>query len=98
MSLSEALPAQEKYRIAANHYRIVNDNAKAVEAYENLVKASPNSPGAVRSGQPLRADREFDKARDASRSRRARPEVRRRPAGARPHRDPTRESQVLSSP
>jgi tetratricopeptide (TPR) repeat protein len=41
MGLSGALPAQEKYRIAANHYRIANDNEKAVEAYENLVKSSP---------------------------------------------------------
>jgi serine/threonine protein kinase/tetratricopeptide (TPR) repeat protein len=41
MNLSEALPPQEKHRIAANHYRIVNDTDKAIEAYENLVKASP---------------------------------------------------------
>ncbi len=44
MSLGEALPAQEKHRIAANHYRIVNDTAKAIESYENLVKASPADP------------------------------------------------------
>jgi tetratricopeptide (TPR) repeat protein len=42
MSLGEALPPQERYRIAANHYRIINDTGKAIEAYENLVKASPN--------------------------------------------------------
>ena len=41
MSLGEDLPPQEKYRIAANHYRIMNDIAKAIESYENLVKASP---------------------------------------------------------
>ena len=43
MSLSDALPPQEKYLIAANHYRIAGDTEKAIEAYENLVKASPNS-------------------------------------------------------
>ena len=41
LSLSDALPPQEKYRIAANHYRIVNDTQKAIEAYENLAKTSP---------------------------------------------------------
>ena len=29
MSLSEALPPQEKYLIAANHYRIVNDSQES---------------------------------------------------------------------
>ncbi|MEO7134773.1 MAG: tetratricopeptide repeat protein [Vicinamibacterales bacterium] len=43
MSLSEALPPQEKYLIAANHYRIANDTEKAVESYENLARATPNS-------------------------------------------------------
>src|SRR5262245_59227458 len=43
MSLGEALPPQEKYLISANHYRIVNDTPKAIEAFENLAKASPNS-------------------------------------------------------
>ena len=41
MDLSSGLPPQEKYRIAATHYGIVNDTEKAIEAYENLVKASP---------------------------------------------------------
>jgi eukaryotic-like serine/threonine-protein kinase len=43
MSLSEALPPQEKYLISANHYLIVNDQQKAIGSYENLVKATPNS-------------------------------------------------------
>ena len=43
MSLGETLPPQEKYLISANHYRIVNDTPKAIESYENLAKASPNS-------------------------------------------------------
>ncbi len=43
MTLGEALPAQEKYLIAANHYRITNEVAKAIDAYETLAKASPNN-------------------------------------------------------
>ena len=42
MSLSNSLPPQEKYLIEANHYRILNDIDKAIESYENLVKAAPN--------------------------------------------------------
>ena len=42
MALSDNLPPQEKYRIAAHHYRIVNDSDRALEAYENIIKASPN--------------------------------------------------------
>jgi serine/threonine protein kinase/Tfp pilus assembly protein PilF len=41
MALGDVLPAQEKYRIAANHYGILNNSEKAIEAYENLVNASP---------------------------------------------------------
>ena len=41
MSLSESLPPQEKYRIAANHYRILNNTPKAIESYESLAKSAP---------------------------------------------------------
>jgi eukaryotic-like serine/threonine-protein kinase len=41
MSLSDPLPPQEKHRIAASHYRITNDADRAVESYENILKASP---------------------------------------------------------
>jgi eukaryotic-like serine/threonine-protein kinase len=41
MTLGDVLPAQEKYRIAANHYGILNNSEKAIEAYENLVNAAP---------------------------------------------------------
>ncbi|OLE21179.1 MAG: hypothetical protein AUI36_34495 [Cyanobacteria bacterium 13_1_40CM_2_61_4] len=41
VDLSEKLPPQEKYLIAAIHARTVNDNQKAIEAYENLAKALP---------------------------------------------------------
>ena len=42
MSMSDALPPQEKYLIAANHHRLVNDTDKAIETYESLLKAAPN--------------------------------------------------------
>ena len=42
MSLGASLPPQEKYLIAATHYRILNETDKAIESYENLVKARPN--------------------------------------------------------
>ncbi len=41
-SLAQGLPPQEKYRIEANHFLIANDTKSALEAYENLAKASPN--------------------------------------------------------
>jgi tetratricopeptide (TPR) repeat protein len=44
MDASEALPAREKYLIQANHARVVNDHAKALEAYENLAKVSSDDP------------------------------------------------------
>ncbi len=46
MELSETLPAQEKYLIAANHARITNNIQKGIESYENLVKISPDDPDA----------------------------------------------------
>ena len=42
VGLGENLPAQEKYRIAASHARIIKDYSKAIPAYENLIKVSPN--------------------------------------------------------
>jgi tetratricopeptide (TPR) repeat protein/tRNA A-37 threonylcarbamoyl transferase component Bud32 len=42
MELSDWLPPQEKYLIEATHARIRNDTRKALEAYENLAKVSPN--------------------------------------------------------
>ena len=43
MGLAESLPPPEKYQIAANHYRVVRDVDKAIEANENLANAAPNS-------------------------------------------------------
>jgi len=41
VDLSENLPPQERYRIVASHARIMKDYPKAIEAYENLARASP---------------------------------------------------------
>jgi eukaryotic-like serine/threonine-protein kinase len=65
MSLGEALPPQEKYLISANHYRIVNDTPKAIEAFENLAKASPNSASVQFDlGTLYERSGAFDKARE----------------------------------
>jgi serine/threonine protein kinase/tetratricopeptide (TPR) repeat protein len=40
-AMSDALPAREKYLILAGHARVLGDNAKAIESYENLLKAAP---------------------------------------------------------
>ena len=44
VELSASLPPHERYLILANHARIQNDYPKAIEAYENLVKVSPDDP------------------------------------------------------
>jgi eukaryotic-like serine/threonine-protein kinase len=41
-SMSDALPASEKYFILAGHARILGDSRKAIESYENLLKAAPD--------------------------------------------------------
>ena len=41
VDLSQNLPPQEKYRIAAGHARIMKDYPKAISSYENLAKAAP---------------------------------------------------------
>lgn len=41
VELAESLPVREKYEIGASHARIMKDYPKAIEAYENLAKASP---------------------------------------------------------
>jgi serine/threonine protein kinase/tetratricopeptide (TPR) repeat protein len=65
MSLGEALPPQEKYLISANHYRIMNDTLKAIEAFENLAKASPNSASVQFDlGSLYERSGAFDKARE----------------------------------
>ncbi len=41
VELSEGLPLQDRYRIEADNARIMNDNGKAIAAYENLTKLNP---------------------------------------------------------
>ena len=42
VDLSDKLAPQERYLIQANYAQVSNDNRKAMEAYENLEKASPD--------------------------------------------------------
>jgi serine/threonine protein kinase/tetratricopeptide (TPR) repeat protein len=42
VTLSENLPAREKYLVEANHAVVMNDNAKAMAAYEKLTQANPD--------------------------------------------------------
>ncbi|HEV2493240.1 MAG TPA: serine/threonine-protein kinase [Terriglobia bacterium] len=42
VELSENLLEPEKYRITASHLRILRDYPKAIDAYENLAKATPS--------------------------------------------------------
>ena len=65
VDLSQELPAREKYLISANHARIANDNAKAIEAYENLAKVSPDDPDLLFDLASLYSTSgAFDKARE----------------------------------
>ncbi len=41
--LSENLPLAEKYLIQASYARVLKDDKKAIEAYENLAKSSPDN-------------------------------------------------------
>jgi tetratricopeptide (TPR) repeat protein/tRNA A-37 threonylcarbamoyl transferase component Bud32 len=43
MDLSQSLPAQERYLIAAAHFRLTNDTAKGIETYEKLLTVSPSN-------------------------------------------------------
>jgi tetratricopeptide (TPR) repeat protein/TolB-like protein len=64
VQLSENLPAPEKYRIAASHLRILRNYPKAIEAYENLAKATPNDTDVQFSlGYLYRQSGAYDKAR-----------------------------------
>ncbi len=44
LDLAGDLPVQERYLIEASHARVVKDKKKAIEAYENLAKVSPEDP------------------------------------------------------
>src|SRR5207237_4511853 len=43
IELAQQLPVTEKYLIQANNARIMKDNAKGIEAYENLAKSMPDN-------------------------------------------------------
>ena len=64
VDLSGNLPTREKYLISANYARVVNDNPKAIEAYENLVKVSPDDADLLFDLAALYSSTSsFDKAR-----------------------------------
>jgi len=65
VGLSDNLPAAEKYLILAEHETILKSYPKAVEAYENLVKASPGNADLLFALADLyEKTGEYDKARD----------------------------------
>jgi serine/threonine protein kinase/tetratricopeptide (TPR) repeat protein len=65
VDLSENLPPQEKYLIAASHAGIMKDYPKAIEAYENLAKAVPgDSDVQFALGSLYEQTGAFDKARE----------------------------------
>jgi tetratricopeptide (TPR) repeat protein/predicted Ser/Thr protein kinase len=64
VGLAEQLPLAEKYLIEANHARIVKDNKKAIQAYENLSKTLPdNADVQYALGSLYRDQGDYDKAR-----------------------------------
>ncbi len=65
LELSQQLPLTEKYLIEANHARIMKDNKKAIEAYQNLAKISPdNSDIESALGSIYENSGDFAKARE----------------------------------
>src|ERR1700733_4738413 len=65
VELAESLPVREKYEIGASHARIMTDYPKAIEAYENLAKASPDDAGVQFTlGSLYQNTGEFQKARE----------------------------------
>jgi len=65
VDLSQNLSPQERYRIVASHAGIMKDYPKAIEAYENLAKASPgDSDVQFTLGTLYEATGEYQKARE----------------------------------
>jgi tetratricopeptide (TPR) repeat protein/predicted Ser/Thr protein kinase/TolB-like protein len=65
LDLSQQLPLTEKYLIEAIHARIMKDNKKAIEAYQNLAKVSPgNSDIEFALGSVYENSGDFAKARE----------------------------------
>jgi eukaryotic-like serine/threonine-protein kinase len=64
LELSAQLPLAEKYLIEANHARIMKDNKKAIEAYENLAKTFPDNADVEYTLGTLYMDKgDYEKAR-----------------------------------
>jgi tetratricopeptide (TPR) repeat protein len=64
LELSQQLPLAEKYLIEANHAYIMKDNKKAIEAFENLAKTSPDNTDVEYTLGSLYLDHgDYDKAR-----------------------------------
>jgi len=65
LDLSQQLPAAEKYLIEANHARVMKDNKKAIEAYENLAKTFPDNTDVEYALGSLYVETgDYDKARE----------------------------------
>ncbi|MFZ0801039.1 MAG: tetratricopeptide repeat protein [Terriglobales bacterium] len=66
VGLSDKLPAAEKYLILAKHQTILKNYPPAIEAYDNLVKASPENADLLFALADLyEKSSQFDKAKDA---------------------------------
>ena len=64
LEFTQQLPIAEKYLIEAMHARIMKDNKKAVEAYENLAKTLPDNTDVEYALGSLYVDTgDYDKAR-----------------------------------
>src|SRR5580698_960960 len=64
VELSAPLPSSEKYLIEASNARIQNDTQKAIAAYQNIVKVSPEDPDIQFTLASLYEDaNDFDNAR-----------------------------------
>jgi tetratricopeptide (TPR) repeat protein len=64
LDLSQSLPQGERYFIEASRARIVKDNKKAIEAYENLAKIMPDNVDIEYAlGSAYLDQGEYDKAR-----------------------------------
>jgi eukaryotic-like serine/threonine-protein kinase len=64
LSRNQNLPLPEKYLISASNARIMKDNKKALEAYENLLKSSPGDVDVqYQLGRLYLQSGQYDKAR-----------------------------------
>ena len=64
VTLSDNLPARQRYLIQANHARITNQPEKAIEAYQNITKGNPDDTDAQFKLAQLYEDAQnYDEAR-----------------------------------